>query len=732
MILSVWRYAHLALALCCSIFLVLAAISGAILAGNTISEKATFQPQYDLERITLATSLPVLKKVYPEIVNLSVDANRHVVLQGTDQKGEAVNAYIDPRNGSIIGAAKPQTETIKWVTSFHRSLFLHEGGRLFIGINSFLFILITLSGLLLLIQRQGGIKHTFSSIGKTDSFRYYHVLTGRWALIPLLIIALTGTYLSMARFGLIPEQKISHKISDKMDLTESDTNDPATFTLFKKIPLSTVQNIEFPFSDDPEEYFTLKLKNREIVADQISGKVVSEIPYTNFTLLTNLSLDLHTGNAHLLWAIILFLSCLNILYFIYSGFRVTLKRREGRFKNKYKAENATYILLVGSENGSTMRFASAIHRQLLASKEKAYLTEMNNYQHFPLAAHLIVFTSTHGLGDAPANAKKLPELLKTYSQPSGLQFSVVGFGSKTYPDFCGYARKIDELLEAEPWSKRILPIHEVEDQSLIDFTTWAGNWNIKTGTALATSPAFYAHKPTNLVSLRIVEHSTMDSNQTFSLRLKPEKRIRFTSGDLLAIYPAADGPERLYSMARIGDDIQLVVKFHEGGMGSTYLYKLKPGDAIRARIIRNEAFHLPERAGSVAMIANGTGIAPFMGMVAQNKKKRNLYLYSGFRRNTEIVRQHQQQLTKHINDGHLKKFSPAFSQEQYAAYVMDLIEQDSVFFAQLLEDGGTIMICGSVAMQLNVEEKLHHICMNHGSKSFDTYKDQGQVVADCY
>ena len=104
-------------------------------------------------------------------------------------------------------------------------------------------------------------------------------------------------------------------------------------------------------------------------------------------------------------------------------------------------------------------------------------------------------------------------------------------------------------------------------------------------------------------------------------------RSKFTSGDLLAIYPANDNRERLYSIGNHQRNIQLVVKLHPHGLGSGFLYNLEAGEIIKARIINNHAFHFPKKASKVALISNGTGIAPFLGMIEQNKKKTEIHLY---------------------------------------------------------------------------------------------------------
>ncbi|GAA6770947.1 hypothetical protein AAGS39_16920 [Flavobacterium sp. CGRL2] len=140
MTLSFWRYAHLALALFSSIFLFLATVTGIILAVDAVQEKTLPYKTENFNEITLGETLPILKKAYPEITELSVDYNQFVTLQAIDQDGNDVNAYVDPKTGKALGTPVKKSEFIQWVTSFHRSLFLHEAGRFFCRHNFFLFI----------------------------------------------------------------------------------------------------------------------------------------------------------------------------------------------------------------------------------------------------------------------------------------------------------------------------------------------------------------------------------------------------------------------------------------------------------------------------------------------------------------------------------------------------------------------------------------------------------------
>src|SRR5690606_11911330 len=127
-----------------------------------------------------------------------------------------------------------------------------------------------------------------------------------------------------------------------------------------------------------------------------------------------------------------------------SGFAMTLKRQKSKLKNLYKKQQCNYIILVGSENGSTITFANKLYEHLIKSDKKAYITELNNYKVFKKSEHIIVITATYGQGDAPTNADKFLKLLDKTEQKQNFKFSVVGFGSLAYPDYCKFAFDVND------------------------------------------------------------------------------------------------------------------------------------------------------------------------------------------------------------------------------------------------------------------------------------------------
>ncbi|MHC8947504.1 PepSY domain-containing protein [Sphingobacterium hungaricum] len=732
MTLSIWRYAHLALAIVSSLFLLILSITGVILAYDAVDERLPAYRTENFDSLTLAEVIPELRKVYPDIIEIAVDHNHFVSIDAMDEEGNTVKGYIDPNTGAVLGELRPKSDFIQWITALHRSLFIHETGRVLIGITSFLLLLITLSGIVLIIKRQQGIRHFFDKINRDFFAQYFHVVSGRLFLLPIVLIALTGTYLFLIRMDLI--KKTNTEIEHPQQAENLDQLDLSDFPIFNETSLSEVEKIEFPFiPDDAEEFFVLKLKKRVLSVNQINGEIVEETKYPYSVVLERLSLDLHTGRTSIILAVVLGLASLNIVFFIYSGFVITFKRTRTKIRNKIKPDQAEIVILVGSENGSTLFFADKIHKQLLADGKKSFLTEMNKFRDFPNAQHILVFTSTYGLGNPPTNALQFGQLLDAYPLKQEVQFSVLGFGSKAYPDFCEYAVQVDQLLSEKEGFVRYLTMHTINDRSVDEFVQWVHRWSEKSLLALATAPAVYQAKLPKLKKFKVVSKTLIsEDNATFKLVLKPTSGSKFQSGDLLAIYPADDHRERFYSIGVSNNAIQLMVKLYPDGLGSSYLYALEENSLLHARVMDNPNFHFPKQATAVAMIANGTGIAPFLGMIAANQKQVPIHLYAGFRHNNSLTKQYQHFASQETENRRLKELSLAFSREKESQYVMDLIRRDAQFFLDLLENAGVVMICGSLNMQKDVEKVLEELSLAKHNKPLDHYKEKGQILSDCY
>src|SRR5690606_9853089 len=97
-------------------------------------------------------------------------------------------------------------------TTLHRSLFLKAPGRFLIGFVSFLLFLIAVSGIVLIAKRQGGVRYFFAPVVRENFSQFSHVVYARLTLLPIIVLSLTGLYLSLLRFNLIPEEQIIHEV----------------------------------------------------------------------------------------------------------------------------------------------------------------------------------------------------------------------------------------------------------------------------------------------------------------------------------------------------------------------------------------------------------------------------------------------------------------------------------------------------------------------------------------
>lgn len=729
MIISVWRYSHLALAISSFLLLTVASVTGIFLAFEPVIEKAKSYKAEGFDTVTLAQSVPLLKEKFPGIQEISVDDNDFVVIKYAEEEGGDKHAYIDPGTGKILGTPKEKAPLFQWMTVMHRSLFMKETGRILIGITSFLLILIAISGVLLIVQRQNGWRHFFSNIEKTGFAQYYHAVFGRLSLFFILAIALTGTYIAVYRF-VPPPVKASSAIKEETIKEEPEIG-LSNFAIFQQTPLSKLQKLQYPFSDFPEDYYNVQLEDKEVCINQFTGEVLAEVSYTKTYQLANFSMRWHTGRSGSVWAIIMAINCVYILFFIYSGFAIMLQRRRTRSKNKFKAKDARIVILAGSENGGTFKFADAIYSQLIQHGEKVFLTDLSNFTTFPNAEHLVVMTSTYGQGDPPSNAKKLSEKIKQHQQGQNIQYSIVGFGSRSYTHFCKYAYEVEAMLQTNAWALAIMPVYTVNDKSPQDFGAWLTEWTRLTGFKMMMPRELLEPYLNELKKLSVVTRTAPDAEAAFTIRFRSRQLKHAVSGDLLAIYPKNDHRERLYSIGKVNKEIQLSVKVHEHGLGSGFLNALKNGDKLQGKLIKNQHFRFPKNAKKIIMVANGTGIAPFLGMISENRKKVPVELYCGFRNRSSFTL-YQPFLEEQAAKGQLSQLHLVLSREEEKEYVSHRILRNSDTVWQALKTGGVIMICGSLSMQQDVMEVLADICTVENSMNLAEFLEQGKILTDCY
>ena len=731
MIVSVWRFSHLLFAIISSLFLLIASVTGVILAVEPISNKMESYSISGADELSLAETLENINTKYEEVLAVKRDRNGFVsatvIIDGNNDE-----FYIDPFTGDKLGNLIQKKPLFQFATNLHRSLFLKSTGRFLIGFASFLLILISISGIVLIAKRQGGYKQFFAPVVRENFSQYNHVVYARFSLIPLLVLAITGVYLSLLRFDVIPDSQVSLQV-DFDSIQEEPFNEYTEFDLFKTTPLSELRELEYPFSEFVEDYYIIRLKDKELYLNQVTGDILAEEKHPIVQVMSSWATVLHTGEGSILWSMALGLGSLAIPFLTVTGFMVYFKRPKTKVNNEYSKNESEYVILVGTEGGTTLQFAQELHKQLLLSGKKSHLALMNQYALFKKMEHLVVITATYGQGEAPASGEKFIQLVKKNQQKQAFDFSIVGFGSTAYPNFCQFAYETHEVLKASNNSTPLEEVFTVNDQSFESFTNWCSIWSKQMGLPikLKKPKLITSSKPAS--TFKVIHKAELPEDDTFLLSLKNLNGSKPVSGDLLSVVPAKGARERLYSIGKLNSDTLLIsIRRHEKGLCSNYLYQLKQDAKLTAIVVNNRNFHFPKHSKKTVFIATGTGIGPFLGMIQENIKRNEIHLYWGAK-TKDAFNLYKDYIETALQEGKLTDFKTAYSRQQSEKiYVQHLIERDKDLFLEVLKKKGCIMICGSIAMQKEVLQELQQLSNKYLSKDLSYYQNRKQIKMDCY
>ncbi|MEM9259410.1 MAG: hypothetical protein AAGA62_07165, partial [Bacteroidota bacterium] len=173
-------------------------------------------------------------------------------------------------------------------------------------------------------------------------------------------------------------------------------------------------------------------------------------------------------------------------------------------------------------------------------------------------------------------------------------------------------------------------------------------------------------------------------------------------------------------------------KKHPYGQVSNLLYQLSSGNYFTGIHRISKHFHFPHGAPQVIMIANGTGIGPFIGMLHDDTSNTPRRLLWGVRNHASLDPV-ADIFDAAQNSGLLSQLHLAFSREesQYH-YVQDIITAHANEFAREMAAGAVVMICGSLAMQKGVFAALEEALQQSDMGTLAHYQNTGQVLTDCY
>lgn len=738
------RRLHRSFALAAALLLLVTALSGAALSVLPALEHVA-APRAAAPAPDLATLAGRVAAGHPGVQQITRDANGQ--LRVFDAEGAWI---VDPASGATVAPWQP-SGLVRWITELHRSLFLGRGGRALAGVGALAMLVLSLSGLRLLARRLGGWRGLLGRApgggagGAGGGATGLHAAVGRAAVAGLLLSSLTGLYLSLTVFQILPDGQGG--LPPFPETVDGGPPAPvADLAALRAVPAEALRDLVFPYPDDPGDVFTLKTASGEGYVDQATGALLSWQGHGAARRVYDLFYMLHTGEGLWLLGLLLGLSALGVPVLAASGTWAWAAARRGRARipGNLRAERADTVILVGSEGGTTWGFAASLHRALAARGLRVHTGPMSGLRpaHWR-ARRMILLAATYGNGDAPAGARGFLDRLARRPAEARPEVAVLGFGDRQFPEFCAYADRLARALEAEGLP-RLLPVERINRQSAQEFARWGA----ALGAALGLPDLRLEHHAPLPATRRLVlaareDHGAAVGAPTAILRFalpgggaggrRGRRRFpRYAAGDLLGVLAPGEAAPRYYSLASSTADgfVEICVRLHPGGACSGFLHGMAPGDELRAFLRRNPAFRPGPGRAPVVLIGAGTGVGPLAGFIRANRARRPMHLYFGAR-DPRSDYLYAEALEGWRAEGRLHRLITAFSRTGARVYVADLLRRDAERLRALLAGGGQVMVCGGRAMAEDVRAALAEILAPAGL-SPALLKREGRYAEDVY
>lgn len=652
--------------------------------------------------------------------------------------GAPGSAVIDPATGQGVASADPNPVE-RWLTNLHRALFLDDAGRLATAAGAAAMLMLALSGAVLVARRVGGWRRWFARLRGPFAGRL-HVAIARVAVAGLALSSATALWMTASTFGLLPDAgadlAMPTEVSGQMGVAIGAVE------RLQQTPVAELRELSFPYSGDATDVFTLTTAQGTGYIDQGSGALIGWADLTPWQRATEWVILLHTGQGAALLGLLLGLMALGVPVMAVTGAAIWLAgwRARPRIAGNAAAARAGTVVLVGSEGGSTWGFAATLHRALTAMGQVVHVAPMSGFDpaRYARAQRFLILAATYGDGAAPASAKGFLDRLVALRAMPAAPVAVLGFGDRSFPAYCAFARAVADQATARGWPM-LLPFDTVDRQSPQDFARWgrALGATMAVPLELAHQPVLPATHALTLISRR--DYGAEVQAPTAILRFALPKASlwargmgRFQAGDLLGIVPEGGSVPRLYSLASGRRDgfVEIVVRKQTGGLTSGQLMALEPGATVRAFLRRNPGFHAGRDRRPLILIGAGTGIGPLAGFVRANARRRPVHLFFGMRHpGSDFL--YSQDLDQWQAEGRLARLVTAVSRGAKPRYVQDALRAEAAQVARLIRDGARVMVCGGRDMAAGVAEALADILAPTGLTPA-MLKAEGRYVEDVY
>ncbi|WP_265532851.1 PepSY domain-containing protein [Pseudomonas saponiphila] len=652
------------------------------------------------------------------------------------ENGQTLASSVDPRTGAVLAPYTPSAFA-RWVKELHRSLFLDTPGQVVSALGALALLLLSASGAVLLARRAGGWGKLLRPLRGNFSQRW-HAEVGRLTILGLLLSALSGLYLSAGTLGLIADDGQSPPALPA-PISAGPALPVANLSALQGVDLKDLRELVYPAPDNPQDLYSLHTRSGEGYVDPASGALLAFQPESAMQQLSGFIYQLHTGEGLWWLGLLLGASALGVPLMSLTGLWLWWRRRRDAvaIDDNSPADAADCVILVGSESNSTWGFARTLQQALVSAGRKVHSAPMNQLRAgYPKARHLLILTSTHGDGDAPASASAFLARLQQQPLAPDLKYAVLGFGDRQFPRFCGFAEQVQNALAAGT-AQCLLPLEAIHCQSPQEFQRWGQALGHALGLPLDLQHQARALPRHEWQLVESVAYGDQVQAPTRILRFKAadgseQDLPEFQAGDLVGIQPPGTTRPRFYSLASSSADgvLEICVRKHPGGLCSGFLHELQAGARITGFIQPNPQFRPAQGAQPVILIGAGTGIGPLAGFIRGNRARQPMHLYWGGRHPASDFL-YEPELKGYLADRRLTALRAAFSQVQERGYVQDRLLADALALRRLVGKGAQVLVCGSREMAKGVMQALDEV-LAPLNLSVLTLKAQGRYREDVY
>jgi sulfite reductase (NADPH) flavoprotein alpha-component len=730
------RLLHRWFGLLATVLLVTVAVSGMVLSVFPATEALTTPAAPEISVAQLAARVQALQPTVEQIRRAPSGRITAYYFDG-DQPASAV---IDPATGKLAGSADmPAFE--RWLINFHRSLFLGDQGRIVTAIGAATMLLMSISGLFLLVRRAGGWRFLLRPMRGRGKGQL-HSVVARLALPGLFLSSLTALWMAAATFGFLPEgagaQPFPAQVSGETGIALT------AIPTLQTTSIDDLRSLNFPSANDATDVFTLKTSAGEGYIDQGTGALLVWTATSWIDQASCLVTKLHTGQGMAWLGLLLGACALSVPFLGWTGISTWLTGRSNGKTASVPANVADTIVLVASESGTTRGFTATLQSALTTSGLHVHVGPMVGFDlaRWPKAKRIILLAATYGDGSAPTSAQGFLEQFETVAPRPGLALAVLGFGDRSFPEFCGFATRIARTAKENGWSE-LLPFDTIDRQSPQDFSRWGRNLAQALHLDFELNHQRVAPKTWSLTLVSRRDYGANVQAATAILRfflpktslwqrLSGKGFTPFEAGDLVGIVPQGSDLPRFYSLASGTRDgfVEICVRKHAGGLCSGQLTALEPGDEVTGFVRQNPSFRPAKGRKPVILIGAGTGIGPLAGFARANTSHRPMHLYFGAR-HPDSDALYSAELSDWKEDGRLASVTTAYSRTRTPAYVQDSLRKDAAKLCSLIKAGGQVLVCGGTDMAAGVAAALADILAVDGI-SLATLKAQGRYAEDVY